>query len=86
MKKTLVVAAGLAVLSTSAFASKARMSALSQGDVLGSYYMDDNRNIWRMPHQVNTHNNFVITEWAGGQTASDASATPEGGFLDQVQQ
>ena len=80
MKKTLVVAAGLAVLSTSAFASKARMSALSQGDVLGSYYMDDNRNIWRMPHQVNTHNNFVITEWAGGEKGS-ATAAPEGGFF-----
>ncbi len=80
MKKTLVVAAGLAVLSTSAFASKARMSALSQGDVLGSYYMDDNRNIWRMPHQVNTHNNFVITEWAGGESGSAADA-PEGGFF-----
>jgi len=80
MKKTLVVAAGLAVLSTSAFASKARMSALSQGDVLGSYYMDDNRNIWRMPHQVNTHNNFVITEWAGGES-DGATAQAEGGFF-----
>jgi hypothetical protein len=81
MKKTLVVAAGLAVLSTSAFASKARMSALSQGDVLGSYYMDDNRNIWRMPHHVNTHNNFVITEWAGGQADSTGVAQAEGGFF-----
>jgi hypothetical protein len=65
------------------------MSALSQGDVLGSYYMDDNRNIWRMPHQVNTHNNFVITEWAGGANDGvdgDADGTvdnrnAEGGFF-----
>ena len=35
MKKHLVVAAGLAVLSTGAFASKARMTALNQ-DHLGS--------------------------------------------------
>ena len=39
--KTLVVAAGLAVLSTSAFASKARMQAMGQDATLGSFYMQD---------------------------------------------
>ena len=43
MKKHLVVAAGLAVLSTGAFASKARMTALNQGSSLGSFYLEDNR-------------------------------------------
>jgi len=80
MKKHIVVAAGLAVLSTGAFASKARMTALSQGDTLGSYYMNDNRNIWRTAGAVNSNTNFVITEWAGGQEGSAAQA-PEGGFF-----
>ena len=83
MKKHIVVAAGLAVLSTGAFASKARMQALSQGDTLGSYYMNDNRNIWRTAGAVNSNTNFVITEWSGGKNDEtvNADAQPEGGFF-----
>ena len=75
MKKHLVVAAGLAVLSTGAFASKARMSAMNQEASLGSYYMYDTRNIWRMPHTMNQNPEFVITEWGSNDTA-------EGGFFN----
>ena len=82
MKKTLVVAAGLAVLSTSAFASKARMQALGQGSTFGSYYMQDTRNIWRMPHSMNANSNFVITEW-GDQDATNGE-NAEGGFFNSA--
>ena len=82
MKKTLVVAAGLAVLSTSAFASKARMQALGQGATFGSYYMQDTRNIWRMPHAMNANSNFVITEW-GDQDATNGE-NAEGGFFNST--
>jgi hypothetical protein len=77
MKKHLVVAAGLAVLSTGAFASKVRMMALNQGSSLGSFYLEDNRNVFRSSNSVNSMNNYVITEW--GTTGSAASS--EGGFF-----
>ena len=73
MKKHLVVAAGLAVLSTGAFASKARMQAMNQGATLGSYYMYDTRNIWRTPNALNTNPEFVITEWGNDQSQDDRS-------------
>jgi len=50
MKKTLVIAS-LAVLSTSAFASKARMEALGQGQV--SRYIMDTRSVFLNPAMVN---------------------------------
>ena len=75
MKKHLIVATGLAVLSTGAFASKARMQAMNQGTTLGSYYMYDTRNIWRTPNALNTNPEFVITEWGNDQSA-------EGGFFN----
>jgi hypothetical protein len=83
MKKTLVVAAGLAVLSTSAFASKARMQAMGQDATLGSFYMQDTRNIWRMPHSMNANSNFVITEW-GDQDATSGQENAEGGFFNSA--
>ena len=46
MKKHIVVAAGLAVLSTGAFATVARMSALNQ-TAQGSYYIQDERNAFQ---------------------------------------
>ena len=63
MKKHLVVAAGLAVLSTGAFASKARMAALSQDASYGSFYLEDNRNAFRSSNSVNSMSNYMITEW-----------------------
>ena len=81
MKKHLVVAAGLAVLSTGAFASKARMTALNQdhlGSSVGSFYLEDNRNVFRSSNSVNSMNNYVITEWG----TSVGVGTAEGGFLD----
>ena len=78
MKKTLVVAAGLAVLSTSAFASKARMAALSQSAALGSYYLEDNRNQWRSAGDFG--GNYVIVEH-GTDAPGAAAATSEGGFF-----
>jgi hypothetical protein len=75
MKKTLVVAAGLAVLSTSAFASKARMAALNQDSGLGSYYMEDERNAFRMAGSFS--GNYAYLEHGTNGAAGDA----EGGFF-----
>ncbi len=88
MKKTLVIA-GLAVLSTSAFASKARMEALGQGSY--SYYLSDSRSVFLNPASLNDMKNYIVTEWGTGLTAAgavqaDTATTPraEGGFFREM--
>lgn len=76
MKKHIVIAAGLAVLSTSAFATKARMEALGQDDSKGSFFIQDTRNVFRNASGVNDMANYVVTEWG-----STAGRNPEGGFF-----
>lgn len=81
MKKQLVLAAGLAVLATPALASKARMQALGE-DTNGSFYINDNRNIFLNPSEVLNHKDMVTFEWGDGQsTDSDGDSNAEGGFL-----
>ena len=82
MKKTLVIA-GLAVLSTSAFASKARMEALGQGSY--SYYLNDSRSVFLNPAALNDMKNYVVTEWGAAQQA-DLTTSPraEGGFFREM--
>lgn len=84
MKKTLVIAS-LAVLSTSAFASKARMESLGQDSVRGSEYIMDSRNVFRNPAVLNEQKNYIITEWGTG-ALNDAAGAPraEGGFFREM--
>lgn len=84
MKKTLVIAS-LAVLSTSAFASKARMEALGQGQV--SRYILDTRSVFLNPAMVNEQKNYIITEWGTSVAAgTDTAGAPraEGGFFREM--
>jgi hypothetical protein len=76
MKRQLTVALGLAVLATPVFASKARLQALGE-DIYGSFYINDNRNIWLNAAQVNNHKDLVTYEF-GGNVSTDAAATPRG--------
>lgn len=78
MKKTLVVAAGLAVLSTGAHATVARMQALGQDGSRGSYYMDDERNAFRMANAFS--GNYVYLEH-GTNAAGGKAGDAEGGFF-----
>lgn len=82
MKKQLTVALGLAVLATPAFASKARLQALGE-DVNGSFYVNDNRNVFLNAAQVNNHKDLVTFEWGDTQEGTDATGTPraEGGVF-----
>jgi hypothetical protein len=75
MKKNVLVIAGLAVLSTNAFASKARMQALGQGNV--SYYISDSRSVFLNPAAINENKNYIVAEWG---TAAAATRS-EGGFF-----
>ena len=76
MKKQLTVALGLAVLATPAFASKARLQALGE-DSYGSFYVNDNRNIWLNAAQINNHKDLVTYEF-GGTADNDNADTPRG--------
>ncbi|MFZ4713921.1 MAG: hypothetical protein ACOYL6_09430 [Bacteriovoracaceae bacterium] len=81
MKKTIVLV--LALTSVSAFASKARLEALGEGGN-GSFYIQDNRNMFLNPAAVNYHKDFLTFEWGTTQTAgTDSVAAPrsEGGFF-----
>jgi hypothetical protein len=82
MKKHLAFAAGLAVLSAPAFATKARLEALQQTG-RASFFLDDSRSVFLNAAKVNTMNNYVVTEWGTANAAADAEAAPhaEGGFF-----
>ena len=86
MKKQILIATGLAVLSTSAFATKARLEALGQNGEQGSFYVEDNRNIFRNASKINTHKNFITTEWGTDNSAEDTTLAPnaEGGFFREM--
>jgi hypothetical protein len=97
MKKQLIAIAGLALLSTPAMATKARLIALGENiqDNIGSLYFSDSRNIFQNAAYANDYKNMVIMEWGSnatnnaGITGSTATATgdtdqnaqAEGGFL-----
>lgn len=83
MKKQIAIATlGLAVLSTSAFASKARLEALGQ-DADGSQFLDDERNVLLNPAHLNYHKDFVTMEFGDTQADTDEPASPraEGGMF-----
>ena len=85
MKRQLAVAFGLAVVAAPAFATKARLEALGE-DNFGSYYINDNRNIFLNPARITENKDFVTYEFGksgsritGADTAADPRAT--GGFV-----
>ncbi len=82
MKTNLLVIAGLAVLSTNAFASKARVQALGQDVVRGSHHISDSRNIFRNPARLNETKNYLVTEWGTSNDVETVNAPrAEGGFF-----
>ena len=86
MKKQIVLSLSLAVLAAPAFASKARLLALGE-DVNGSFYINDNRNIFLNASEVNTHKDLVTLEWgAAAPTGLGTNDAPnaEGGLYRAV--
>lgn len=85
MKRNVLVIAGLAVLSTNAFASKARVQALGQDSVRGSEYIADSRNVFRNPAALNETKNYLVTEWGStSDVDSDSAPRAEGGFFREM--
>jgi hypothetical protein len=84
MRKILVIA-GLAVLSTSAMASSARMAALGGDATIGSLYIDDTRNVLVDASVINTFKDYAITEWgAVNNTYGAGTGRAEGGFFKSM--
>lgn len=85
MRKNALVIAGLALLSTNAFASKARVQAMGQDATRGSEYIADSRNVFRNPAALNETKNYLVTEW-GSALNADAGDAPraEGGFFREM--
>ena len=86
MKKHLLIA-GIAVLSTSAYATTARLQALGQDTTRGSFFIDDNYNVFRNAAYVNMYKNYTVTEW-GTENSNQATANTtqqlEGGFFREM--
>lgn len=83
MKKQLALAVlGLSVVSTSAFASKARLEALGESGN-GSMYLEDNRNVFLNPAHLNHHKDWVTLEFGDTTADEDKNASPraEGGVF-----
>jgi hypothetical protein len=82
MKKQVALALGLAVISGSALASKARLEALGE-NADGSQYIMDARNIFLNPAQANYFKDMVTIEAGNTSNNDDKASSPnaEGGFL-----
>lgn len=84
MKKIAVVASGLALLSTSAFATRARMEALGQNQSQGSFFMRDTRTIFRNASHINDQKNYIVAEIGDSaftNSGANGIAEAEGGFV-----
>lgn len=79
MKKVLLGTSVLLLSTSSAFASKSIMTALSQDSERGSFIIEDNRNIFHNPAHVRDQNNYVLGEW-GDKTGSSGTGA-EGGYF-----
>ncbi|MCP4914242.1 MAG: hypothetical protein GY909_14110 [Oligoflexia bacterium] len=78
MKKQIVLATAATLLTSSAWATKARMNALGQDTNRGSFYIKDSRSVFRNAAHVNSMNNYVVTEWGD---AAGTTQKAEGGFF-----
>lgn len=82
--KFLTITALLALCAGNAFATKTRLLALGE-DKDGSYYIDDNRNIFINPAEVNNFKDFITLEYGDDLTRTtiegDRDDRAEGGFV-----
>jgi hypothetical protein len=85
MKNKLLVGSALMLLSTGAFASKARLQSLGE-DKDGSYYIADYRNVYINPSDLNSFGDRLVVEWGSTGTAlgnasldTDSATKAQGG-------
>ncbi|RLA60580.1 MAG: hypothetical protein DRQ89_12680, partial [Epsilonproteobacteria bacterium] len=87
MKHLLLVTLLLTIAGT-ANATRSRMNSLGQDPARGSFYLDDNRNIFRNTADVNRFRNFATFEVGGydadGDSGADLANSTEGGYFSEV--
>jgi hypothetical protein len=88
MKNYLTLVLALAIVSSPAYASRARLEALGEGKN-GSYYIDDARNQFLNPASITKNKKKLFLELGGQTTAATAdtgassnSSRPQGGFTN----
>ncbi len=89
--KSLIALAVAGLISTPAFATKARLMGLGQDKDDGTFFIDDERSIFRNVAYINNYQNHLILEWGStgqnfGTVTADTTASPkaEGGFLSHA--
>lgn len=86
MKKIIITAAALSAMTTSVYASKARILALGD-EVEDNYFVEDSRRIFTNAAQIHNYKNQVLLEWGatgaatGGALDSDDTPKAMGGFI-----
>ncbi len=85
MKNTLALVLALAVVSSPAYASRARLEALGEGKN-GSYYINDSRNMFLNPASITKHKKKLLLELGNGAVvgANDRAGDnlAQGGFIN----
>ncbi len=82
MKKVLITSAALMMAGQSAYATKARMQGLGQSQEIGSFYLQDTRNIFRNAAYAAELSDYVIAEWNDAAVNSSTS-DGEGGIFQR---
>lgn len=78
--KSVILMLVLAVMSAPAFASKARLNSLGQDGYNGSFFINDNRNIFLNAANINNFKNLVSLE-LGGDSKTTHNSQGEGTVL-----
>jgi hypothetical protein len=83
MKNYLTLVLAVAVVSSPAYASRARLEALGEGKN-GSYYIDDARNMFLNPATIAKNKKKLMLELGGASEGPDSSSSSvaQGGFIN----
>jgi hypothetical protein len=65
-------------------ATRSRMESLGQDPVRGSYYIEDNRNIFRNTADVNQYRNFLTFEIGRDRADGSGRTDAEGGYFSET--
>jgi len=82
--KNLLIILSLVISASPAFATRARLYSLGENGYTGSYYVNDNRDIFLDPAAINQYKKKLWLETGTASTAVDSVGAPktEGGFTN----
>jgi len=77
MRKHLPAILMLSILSTSAYATKARLQGLGEDVEDGTFYIHDDRAVFMNAAQVNNYSNKMLLEWGNQATATAGASSAD---------